>query len=398
MSSVITACVRIEDFGVASQDIGGSLPVVLVDYRQRRAKIAAASASARAAGVQSGMSLTRARAVCPNLTAHPFKPERVDGLRDRCLNTLWTYTNRIEMAPAAMPQSAVFWLDLGLTRDDDASRIGEQIYAALSRIGLRASVGMARGKFTAHAAAQHAHGVTLIPRGEDAAFLDPLPVGLLGLVRETARKLDLLGIRTLGQFAALPRSAVSAQFGRKGRLWHLLATGKDTRPVVPFRMPEFERAGFDFDGAVEDLVVIDHALNQLALTLAQRLESRSSAAHEVALTLHFERGATRTERIQRVQPFADCAELRRTLFALLDKAGVDSPVGAVSVTLNRLAALTLRQLELFTQKPRKQAILDLAAALTERYGTHFYTAEVVGESLLPERRFRLVNLRKEGAS
>ena len=45
-----------------------------------------------------------------------------------------------------------------------------------------------------------------------------------------------------------------------------------------------------------------------------------------------------------------------------------------------------------------RAILDPAAALTERYGTHFYTAEVVGESLLPERRFRRVNLRKEGAS
>lgn len=397
--SASIACVMIEDFAAAAQGIAGALPSVLVDYRQRRAKVAAASAAARAAGVAPGMSLMRARALCPKLTPHPLKLDRVEQMRERTLNALWTFTNRIEQAENRMPQTAVLWLDLGPTHDDDAARIGAQISTTLGRMGLPASVGLARGKFTALAAAgQAACGVQLIARGAEADFLAPLPVGLLPLEREDARKLDLLGVRTLGHFAALPRSAISAQFGRRGRLWRLLASGCDTRRVKPTRMPDFERVGFDFDDPVAELVTLDNVLSALAVTLSRRLESRVSAAHEIALTVHLDRGATRTERIQRVQPFSACGDLRRALFSLLDKADITEPVGALSVSLNRLSAAIPRQLEMFTQRPRKQAVLDLAAELSKRCGPCFFTAELRDGALLPERRFALIAVPAEDAS
>ncbi|MCC6567292.1 MAG: hypothetical protein IT298_16140 [Chloroflexi bacterium] len=393
------ACVVIEDFAAAAHGIAGALPSVLVDYRQRRARIAAAAPAARAAGVAPGLSLTRARALCPQLTAHPLKPDRIEQLRERTLNALWTFTNRIEPAGDRMPQTATLWLDLGPTRDDDARHIGAQIGTAMQRLGLAAKVGIARGKFTALAAAgQAACGVQLISHGAARDFLAPLPITLLPLEREDARKLDLLGIRTLGQFADLPRSAVSAQFGRRGRLWHLLASGNDSRRVKPARMPDFEHAGADFEDAVADMLTLDNVLSTLAVTLARRLESRAAAAHEIALTVHLERGATHVERIQRVQPYSDCGELRRALFDLLDKAKVAEPVGALSVSLNHLNAAIPRQLGLFTQRPRQQAVLKLSAELSRRYGPCFFTAELHDDGLLPERRFRLITVQAEDAS
>lgn len=394
MTSTI-ACVYIADFGLSS----GTLPTVLVDYAQRRARIAAASASARAAGIIPGLSLTRARALCPNLTPQPLKQERIDALRDRLLNTLWTYTNRIELDEDSMPQSAVLWLDLGRTRDDDAQMLGERIRASVGRIGLTASVGIARGKFTALAAATHADcSVRLIKRGDDAAFLASMPVSLLSLKKEDARRLDLLGIRTLGQFVALPRSAVSAQFGKLGRTWHLLASGQDARPVRPYKMPDFERTGIDFDFGITDRAIMDETLSRFASALSQRLEMRASAAHEIALTIHYDRGATRSERLQRVQPVMEVGDLRRTLYALLDTIAPNAPVCALTVTLSRLSATAPRQLGLFDQRPRGQATLDLAAELSKRYGPCFFTAKVCAESPLAERRFKLIPFKREDAS
>ena len=394
MTSTI-ACVYIADFGLPS----GTLPTVLVDYSQRRARIAAASASARAAGVLPGLSLTRARTLCPNLTPQPLKQERIDALRDRLLNTLWTYTNRIELDADAMPQAAVLWLDLGRNKDGDAQMLGERIRASVGRIGLTASVGIARGKFTALAAATHLDcGVRLVKRGEDAAFLAPLPVSLLTLKKEDVRRLDLLGIRTLGQFAALPRSAASAQFGKLGRTWHLLASGQDARPVRPYKLPDFERTGIDFDFGIADRAILDESLSRFAAQLSQRLEMRGSAAHEISLTIHYNRGATKSERLQRVQPLTDVSDLRRTLYTLLDTIAPDAPVCALTVTLSRLSATAPRQLGLFDQRPRGQATLDLAVELSKRYGPCFFTAEIASESPLAERRFKLIPFKREDAS
>lgn len=388
------ACAYIADFGLPS----GMLPTALVDYGQRRARIAAASASARAAGVLPGLSLTRARALCPNLTPQPLKQERVEALRDRLLNTLWTFTNRIELDEDTMPQAAVLWLDLGLNKDSDAQMLGERIRASVGRLGLITSVGIARGKFTALAAATHTNcDVQLVRRGEDAAFLGPLPVSLLSLKKEDARRLDLLGIRTLGQFAALPRSAVSAQFGKLGRTWYLLASGQDARPVRPYKMPDFERAGIDFDFGITERTIMDDALSRFAAQLSRCLEQRASAAHEISLTIHYDRGATRTERLQRVQPLIDAGELRRTLYALLDTIAPDAPICALTVTLSRLSATAPRQLDLFDQRPRGQATIDLIPELTKLLGPHFFTADV-STSTLHERRVKLIPFKREDAS
>ena len=50
---------------------------------------------------------------------------------------------------------------------------------------------------------------------------------------------------------------------------------------------------------------MDDALSRFAAQLSHRLEQRASAAHEISLTLHYDRGATKTERLQRVQPLTD---------------------------------------------------------------------------------------------
>ena len=93
---------------------------------------------------------------------------------------------------------------------------------------------MADGLFAAVLAAR---GGVIVPAGGTADFLAPFPVGVLGQP-ELAELLDRLGIRTLGDFAALPEAHVLGRFGSDGVAGHRVARGRSgelgglRRPVV----------------------------------------------------------------------------------------------------------------------------------------------------------------------
>jgi protein ImuB len=85
----------------------------------------------------------------------------------------------------------------------------------------RAEVGVADGLFAADLAARAG---LVVPAGGTPGFLAPLPVGILGRP-ELAELLVRLGIRTLGDFAALPASHVLGRFGADGVHCHQVAGG-----------------------------------------------------------------------------------------------------------------------------------------------------------------------------
>jgi hypothetical protein len=87
-------------------------------------------------------------------------------------------------------------------------------------------VGVADGLFAAVLAARN-HLV--VPAGGTPGFLAPFPVGILGHP-ELAELLDRLGIRTLGDFAALPESHVLGRFGADGVICHQVAGGRSGEP------------------------------------------------------------------------------------------------------------------------------------------------------------------------
>ena len=83
-------------------------------------------------------------------------------------------------------------------------------------------VGIADGLFAAVLAA---HRGEVVPAGGTSAFLAPMPVGILRQP-ELAELLDRLGIRTLGEFAALPDADILGRFGADGAHGHRVAGGR----------------------------------------------------------------------------------------------------------------------------------------------------------------------------
>src|SRR4029453_4915937 len=87
-------------------------------------------------------------------------------------------------------------------------------------------VGIADGTFAAALAARHQ---AIVPPGGSRAFLAPLPVATLDRP-DLADLLVRLGLRTLGDLAALPGADLATRFGAEGARAVRLASGLDGDP------------------------------------------------------------------------------------------------------------------------------------------------------------------------
>jgi len=390
------ACVMLPYFAaeVARQNdpILNGMPLLLVKYGAKRSKVAAVSVEVAQASVTAGMSLSRARGLCPTAHLLSFDGDQMQTACDRLLRLLWDYTNRIELDEAAYPQTGVFYLDLGTLRDEDARYLGDQLQGLVQQqLNIEVSVGLASGKFPAYvAAAGHTGNVTLVPRHQEAAFVAPYATGLLPASKETARRLALLHIHEIGQLAALPREAVLSQFGREGKLLYALAQGLDSRPVKPHRMPETETVARWFDDPLVDRTRLDVIVHHLAEDLSLRLEERNAALHAVTVRIYLENEQVRANDLYLLRPIGSSGSIARTIQQLIERIKLPKGVCGLEVCAAHLVPNIPRQLELFTHKPGRAQLIDLARVLAARHGSCFYEAAAEeSESLLPERRFRL---------
>ena len=117
--------------------------------------------------------------------------------------------------------------------------------------------------------------VTIVPPGAQGAFLADLPITLLE-DPELTSLLPRLGIRTLGEFAALGVGDVVARFGPMGARLHALAAGRDPRPATPRIPPRDVDVQVDFEPPLDRVDQVAFGVRAaaddfIAALLAQRL-------------------------------------------------------------------------------------------------------------------------------
>ena len=173
-------------------------------------RILCCSRRAHEAGVRPGMSPAAARALLPGLEIAPATPVRWREALAALAGDLAALAPALDLDDTGGEPAASASLHLAVPAGVSSQRFARRLLAEAERHGLRARVGVAADRFTAWAAARTAsEPVTIVPRGESAAFLAPLPLELLPLHPEVRAILRSAGVRTLGQFAALPPPSVS---------------------------------------------------------------------------------------------------------------------------------------------------------------------------------------------
>ena len=337
-----------------------------------------------------------------------------------------SYSPRVEVL-----SEQIVLLDLeGLTRlFGDASAIGERLrQSAVEQGHAPVRVALAATRTAAILLATARPGVTVVPEGEEAAVLAPLPLrtltavaalafrvpspesrapsrgarsssteprilGRRSLVRlraerygETSTKLgersrgeggpnpDALavlsrwGLRTLGDLAALPAADLSARLGQAGVWWQRLARGEAPGPLVPTAVEELFEASLELEWPIEGLEPLSFILTRLLDPLCQRLERRDRGAAVLHVRLRLVTRALHLRSLQLPAPMRDPKVLRTLLLLDLESHPAPAGIDVVTIAIDPTPGRIVQESLLTRARPAPEQISTLLARLQALMG------------------------------
>jgi len=337
-----------------------------------------------------------------------------------------SYSPRVEVL-----SEQIVLLDLeGLTRlFGDASAIGERLrQSAVEQGHAPVRVALAATRTAAILLATARPGVTVVPEGEEAAVLAPLPLrtltavaalafrvpspesrapsrgarsssteprilGRRSLVRlraercgETSTKLgersrgeggpnpDALavlsrwGLRTLGDLAALPAADLSARLGQAGVWWQRLARGEAPGPLVPTAVEELFEASLELEWPIDGLEPLSFILTRLLDPLCQRLERRDRGAAVLHVRLRLVTRALHLRSLQLPAPMRDPKVLRTLLLLDLESHPAPAGIDVVTIAIDPTPGRIVQESLLTRARPAPEQISTLLARLQALMG------------------------------
>jgi nucleotidyltransferase/DNA polymerase involved in DNA repair len=233
--------------------------------------------------------------------------------------------------------------------------------------------------------------------------LPGLSLDLLPADPATRQRFVLFGLTGMGQLAALPRSAVGAQFGAAGERLQALARGEDPRPLVPRRRPERLTRRIGFEPPLEGVGAIALALRRACAELCDVLRDRHLAPGRAVLRLRLEDAPALGVELAFPSPALEPDWIARLLMGRLEQAArmrrlgaVEEPrVAAIGLAFDRLADPASRQLPAFeVQAGRWEELRWSLERLAARFGEGRLWRAVHDRptASLAERRSRLVDI------
>jgi DNA polymerase IV len=337
-----------------------------------RGVVSAASYEARPFGVRSAMPLARARRLCPQAVFLPCDFPAYRAASQQVFRILDGYSPLVE--PIALDEAY-----LELTGAEallgPPLEVGRSLRDQVRKeCGLNLSVGIASCKLVAKVASdlRKPRSLVVVAPGEEAAFLRPLALRRLpGCGPATAARIERLGVRTIGELAALPEALLAELFGQFGRLLHAHARGVDPSPVVPPGDPKSISRETTFDSDVVDPARIQETAQALMQDVTHSLRAHGMAARTVVLKVRYQPFDTQSRQTTLPTPSDRDDELTQALRSLL-LAHLDAarPVRLSGAGVQNLESRAT-QLSLLEARTSGRAGLDERLdALRDRFGEH----------------------------
>jgi|HubBroStandDraft_6_1064221.scaffolds.fasta_scaffold311311_1 DNA polymerase-4 len=262
--------------------VGGGTP-------DQRGVVTSASYEARKFGVHSAMPLRTAGKLCPHgifLDGHHHKYSEWS---DRVATILGKFSPIVEMV--SIDEA---YLDLAGTE-----RLHGPPFAAADKLlrtitsttGLPCSGGLGSTRLIAKVGSEQAkpRGLVWVAPGSEAQFLAPLPVRKIpGIGEVTERSLLALGLKTVGELAAVPHEKLQKIFGQWGTALYRKARGGDSYEFVIDAEPKSISHNHTFGEDTSDSEVLLSMLSHLSQKACKRLREAGLSTRTLTLTIRYQ--------------------------------------------------------------------------------------------------------------
>lgn len=382
---------------------------VVVGGTGNRGVVAAANYEARVFGVRSATPMARARRLCPQAIVLPGRFDRYEEISQQLRALMRDVTPLVE--PVSLDEA---FLDVtGATRRvDDPSPVARQLRQRVrDEIKLNCCIGVAGSKLIAKLGSVAAKpralptgvvepglGVKVIPPGTELQFLHPLPIrALWGVGAKTAERLADLGVKTVGDLAALPLPALERAFGpRMGVQLYELANAMDDRPVVAEAAAKSISHEETYARDITDAARLHREVVRQADAVAARMVHANMAARTVVLKVRYGDFTSITRSKTPGGSVEDGVTLARIANEMLDAVDLRDGVRLLGVGVSNLTDPPPKQLDLLgapeelqeVAEPKRPSPGDAVAAIREKFGDNAVApATLVGRDGIRRRRF-----------
>jgi DNA polymerase IV len=360
-----------------SPELKGKPAAVAGDPKRRSGIILAANYEARKFGVKTTMVLHEAQKLCPGLLLVPPDHNFYKNKSQEVMKILSRYSPLIQ-------QNSIdeAWLDLSGCEAlfGNPMQIAKSIMKDIvDELDLWCSIGISENKFLAKMASERKKplGITEIWEKDVRSKIWPLPVReMYGIGKQTEKKLQELGIYTIGDIAAFDNKVLVKLFGKHGEEIHKLSKGIDNSQVT--ENPYHESKSISRSTTlIEDTIDIDYA-KKVILSLAEEVGCDARRQGLKGKTISIEIKYENFEAITRQKSISP-TYLTRDIYAVAGKLleenwSIQRPVRLLGVGLSKYQDETM-QVSIFDMLngpsiDKKEEKLEIAMdSIRDRFGS-----------------------------
>jgi DNA polymerase-4 len=340
-----------------------------------RGVVSSCSYAARRFGVRSAMPMSRALRACPGLVIVPPRHRLYSDMSEQVMKRLRDLAPSVEQI--SIDEAFLDISDL----PEPPERVARGLQAGIrDELNLPSSIGIAPNKLVAKIATEVGKkaakegeppfALTIVPTGEEAEFLAPLPADMLwGVGPITSKRLGELGIQTIGDIANWPQDELVRLFGEHGRDMARHARGRDDRPVVTEREIKSISQEVTFSRDVRDDASVEKTLIDLSAKVGRRLRKNELAGTTVKLKIRWPDFTTLTRQVTLSGSTNQDGEIAKTALGLLNKVRKSGQaVRLIGVGVSGLGE-PMRQLKLWeTDSEKEHKLQKVLDELREKYG------------------------------
>lgn len=353
---------------------------------KRHGIILAKSEEAKKFGVKTGEAIWQAKKKCPQLITLPPNFSKYVEYSKSVKEIYYKYTDMVESF--GLDEA---WLDVtGSTRlFGNGYKIAQKIRSCIKKeLDITVSIGVSYNKIFAKLGSDYKKpdAVTLINKSNYKHMVWSLPAeDLLYVGSATKKKLNSLGIFTIGQIANTPVDILKKNLGKWGQMLHSFANGNDTSTVALYgETSPVKSIGNSTTSPrdLKDITDVKIIMGVLADSVARRMREQGLSCMLVSITVR-DNSLCSFTRQKKLLSYTDItSEILSTALALFKESySWKKPIRSLGLSVSELTCKDSgTQLSLFedNKKRLRQESLDKTTdALKNRFGNFIINPAVM---------------------